>query len=94
MAGVLKKVEIEGFTEKELDDVRGAWLQQRGRWLSDESQVSNLLASNLYWDRDMQWWSDFDAKLKAASLADSNAAIRKYLSADQLFVVDAGDYKP
>ncbi|MGE0315126.1 MAG: M16 family metallopeptidase [Lautropia sp.] len=92
LAEVLKRVAADGFDAHELADARGAWLQQRSRWLTDESNVSNLLASNLFWGRDMQWWRDFDGKLERATIEDVNAAIRRYLPPDALFVVDAGDY--
>jgi len=82
----------DGFTAAELDAVRQAWAQRRGLVLGDESNVASILASNLYWNDTMQRWMDFDEKIRTTSLAEVNAAFRKYVHPEQALVLGAGEY--
>ena len=82
----------DGFTAAELDAVRQAWAQRRSLVLGDESNVASILASNLYWNDTMQRWMDFDEKIRTTSLAEVNAAFRKYVHPEQALVLGAGEY--
>ena len=46
---------------------------------------------NLYLGRTYSWSKDYETKLKAATLAQVNAAFRKYIDPAKLSVVTAGD---
>ena len=82
----------DGFTDTELDAVRGAWAQRRRQALSDEETVASLLASNLYWNDTMKRWTDLDEKIRTTSLDAVNAALRKYVQPDQALIIGAGEY--
>jgi len=41
----------------------------------------------------MQFDADLEAKIKALTVEDVNAALRKYIHPEQLSVVTAGDFK-
>lgn len=89
----LERALTAGFEPTEIDNVRQAWLQRRSQALTDEAGLGGLLASNLYWDRDMAHWLRFEAALRSVSADDAARALRKYLDPQRLFVVAAGDYR-
>ena len=39
----------------------------------------------------MQWDEAYEQKLKALTLKDINAVVKKYLEADKFSIIDAGD---
>ncbi len=88
----LQRALKEGFTQEELEGVRQAWAQRRAQALADESTVTSLLASNLYWDDTMQRWIDFNQAIRTTGLDEVNAAFRQYLRPEQVLVIGAGEF--
>jgi zinc protease len=82
----------DGITQEELDKARTGVLQQRLQARAADQGLVGSLAGNLYWGRTMAFDAAFDAKLKALTPAQVNAAITKYIAPAQFAVVRAGDY--
>ncbi len=82
----------DGFTEAELSRARSNELQARQqRWSSDDSIASALLNQM---DRGETFAREAarEAAIKAATLADVNAAFRKYIKPDEWLIGLAGDF--
>jgi zinc protease len=81
----------EGFTEKELAGAKSGLLQQRLQNRAQDGVLASGWTSYLYLDRSFAWSAAYEAKLRALTLSQVNAAFRKYVDPAQLSVVIAGD---
>jgi zinc protease len=93
--GVKEEIERlvkDGVTEAELADAKKSIMQQRQ---TARSQDANLAASQVGYlrtGRTMAFATAADAQLQALTLADVNAAIRKYIDPSKFLHVYAGDF--
>jgi zinc protease len=44
-------------------------------------------------DRNMNWDADFESRVEKLTLAEVNAAMKKYLDYSKMIIVKAGDFK-
>ncbi|MGH8026985.1 MAG: insulinase family protein, partial [Pseudoxanthomonas sp.] len=88
----LAKLIKDGITETELQDAVSGILTEREQSRADDSGVADLLVSQLTYARDMQFTAALDAKFKALTLEQVNAAIRKNFKPEDLSVYLAGDF--
>ena len=96
VAGVddeLAKIVRDGVKPDELDRAKDGYLRQQEVMRTNENMLASSLAENLYIGRTMQFQADLEAKIKALTVEEVNAAIRKYIDPKQLSVVTAGDFK-
>jgi zinc protease len=96
VAGVddeLAKIVRDGVTQAELTRAKDGYLRQQQVMRTNDSGLSSTLGENLYVSRTMQFQADLDTRIKALSVGDVNAAIRKYIYPQQLSAVTAGDFK-
>ena len=81
----------DGFTAAELAGAKSGMLQERQQNRAKDNVVANGWSHNLYLGRTYAWSQAFEEKLKAATLAQVNAAFRKMVDPAKLSVVMAGD---
>jgi len=81
----------DGFTQAELDAAKSGLLQQRLQNRAQDSVVAAGWTRNLHMGRTFAWSKEYEAKLKAATLAQVNAAFRKHIDPAKMSVVIAGD---
>jgi zinc protease len=81
----------DGFTQAELDAAKSGLLQQRLQNRAQDSVVAAGWTRNLHMGRTYAWSKEYEAKLKAATLAQVNAAFRKHIDPAKMSVVIAGD---
>ncbi len=89
----LNRIANEGITEDELKDAKSGLLQSRATQRANDAALASAITNNLFLGRTMQFSKSIDDKIAALTVADVNAALKKYLSADKLVVVKAGDFK-
>jgi zinc protease len=82
----------EGFTAAELDGARKGLLNFRQLRRAQDASLASLLVAGLYLDRPIAEEARIDAALAALTLADVNAALRKYLKPAEFVTVLAGDF--
>ncbi|WP_343732137.1 pitrilysin family protein [Duganella sp.] len=87
----LERALKDGFTQAELDGAKSGLLQQRLQNRAKDNVVASGWTRNLYLGRTYTWSKDYETKLKAATLAQVNAAFRKYIDPNKLSVAVAGD---
>jgi zinc protease len=81
----------DGFTAAELAGARSGLMQQRVQARAEDGTLAAGWTSYLYRGRTYEWSAAFEAKLKAVTLAQLNAAFRKAIDPARLSVVTAGD---
>ncbi len=89
----LKKFVAEGITQAELDDARKGYIQYRENARTDDGSLASKLSSNLYLGRTMAFDNSIDEKIKKLTVAEVNAAIKKYIDPTKVSYVRAGDFK-
>ena len=82
----------DGITADELKSAVNDLLTRRQQSRASDGSVAGSLSRNLYMGRTMAWAADFDAKLKALTVDDVNAAIRKHIKPEAISVFAAGDF--
>ena len=83
----------EGFSQSELDAARNAVLNQRKLGRAQDAAVAGALVSNLYLDRNFALHQLNDDRIKALTLDQVNAALKRYILPDSWVVFWAGDFK-
>jgi zinc protease len=82
-----------GFTEEEVARVKKAWLDQQAVGRSQDQGLLRTLASREYAGKTMQWDAELEAKVRALTAPQVNAAFRRHLDPAALVIVKAGDFK-
>ena len=82
----------DGITADELKSAVNDLLTRRQQSRASDGSVAGTLSRNLYMGRTMAWVAAFDAKLKALTVDDVNAAIRKHIKPEAISVFAAGDF--
>ena len=82
----------DGITEAELKDAVAGMLTERQQARAGDGSVAGMLNSDAFLHRQMLRRAEFDAKLQALTVAQVNAAIRKFLKPSELSVFEAGDF--
>ncbi len=88
----IKKVVKEGFSATELAENKVSWLQEQKVGRTEDMALLGLLSGNEYWGRTMKWNGDMEAKVEAVTLAQVNAAAKKYWDPAAFSIVKAGDF--
>ncbi|HUG22265.1 M16 family metallopeptidase [Piscinibacter sp.] len=90
----LARVLKDGFTAQELAEGRAGLLNFRRLSRAQDGSVAGLWARHLYVGRTFAKTAEIDAALEKLSLAEVNAALRKYILPEQAVSAYAGDFKP
>lgn len=88
----IKKALASGFTEAEWKSTLDSWLQQRKIYLDNNNALVSMLNSYMYNGKDLNFYTDMEAKAKALKLAEINAAMKKYITPDKIILIYAGDF--
>jgi zinc protease len=90
----LERALRDGFSAQELAEGQRGLLNFRRLSRAQDGGIAASLANNLNLDRSFAYSGRIDAELSRLTLAQVNAALRKYLKPDNLVFVLAGDFKP
>lgn len=84
----------EGITEEELKNAVNGWVQAQNVSRAKDNELSSLINNNIFYDRDMGFQKMLEEKVSKLTVADVNAAIKKYVQPyEKWTVVNAGDFK-
>ncbi|MCW7541502.1 insulinase family protein [Aquabacterium sp. A7-Y] len=84
----------DGFTAAELEQGRQGLLSFRYLSRAQDRNLAATLAENLYLGRNFTVAQQLDDALKRVTLAEVNAALRKYLKPESFVIGVGGDFKP
>jgi len=82
----------DGFTAQELADAKSGILAARRQYRSQDGFVANYWVERLYRDQTFLEAQMMDDRFQAVTLAEVNAAFRKYIDPEKLAIVKAGDF--
>ena len=82
----------DGFTAEELANAKSGLLTGRQQSRAQDGYLASSWADRLHRDRTFAEAAQFDAKFRAATLDEVNAAFRKYIDPGQITIVKAGDF--
>ena len=82
----------DGFTAQELVEGQRGLLSFRRLSRAQDGTLASALANNLYLGRNFALAGRTDAALSALTLAQLNAALRKYIRPEQFVIAVAGDF--
>lgn len=83
----------DGITEEELQSQKAGMLQQQELQRTNERNLVQLLEEYTQAGRTMQFAQDYESRLAALTVEDVNAALRKYIDPNRLYIVMAGDFE-
>jgi zinc protease len=83
----------EGITQAELDAAKSAMLQGREQNRSNDNFLVSTFSNQANTGRNMQFDAQLDARLRALTVEQVNAAIKKHISLSKISSVKAGDFK-
>lgn len=84
----------DGITEEELTNAVNGWVQEQNVSRAKDNELAGTIGNNLYYDRDMNFQKDIEAKVKSLTVADVNKVIKTYFKDfDQWTVVNGGDFQ-
>ena len=83
----------DGVTEEELKASKEGFLQQQELTRTQDSSLATIMGTHLLAERTMQFTSDFEDSIRDLTVEDVNAAARKHLKPERLYIVIAGDLK-
>jgi zinc protease len=84
----------EGLTEAELAEARTGWLNDRRLARAQDEEQARLLGEQGRLGRDWTFEQRRDERVAALTLAQVNAAWRRWVDASRLVFVWGGDFKP
>ena len=88
----LDKLLKDGITEDELREQKGGLLQRQELSRTSDSSLTSLMGTHAQTGRTMQFTADFEQRLAELTVADVNAALRKHIKPERLYIVMAGDF--
>jgi zinc protease len=89
----LRKTLKEGFTAAEVAESKKAFLDSRMVGRSQDAALMNQLAQHEQQGRTMKWDEQLEARIRALTPEQINAAFRKYIDPTAVSIVKAGDFK-
>ena len=88
----LDKMLGQGFTDDELRDARDGWLLGRGVSRSQDRELVGKLSTYLYLGRRLEWDARFEKQVAALTVAEVNAAVKRWIRPAEMTVVEAGSF--
>ena len=82
----------DGFTEDELNKARTGWLQQNLQTRSSDAAIASKFAAQYITGRTMAFDAEFEKMVQALTVADVNAAMKKYIKPAKISAVEVGDF--
>ncbi len=83
----------DGITAEELEAARSAWLQQRIQQRSNDGFIASMFSAQYITGRTMAFESQLETRVRALTVQDVNAAMRRHISLSRISSVKAGDFK-
>jgi zinc protease len=81
----------DGFTKDEIAAAKSGLLQEKKVSRAQDSELVSTLRANIRFERDMQWYKEYEARLASLSAKDVHKVMKKYFDLDEFSIVKAGD---
>jgi zinc protease len=94
MSGLLAEIEAmvkTGVSDKEVADAKKSYAKVWEGRIAEDDFVLGELNQGLFLGRTLAYWQDLNSKIEKLSVADVNAAVKKFIDPEKLSKVRAGD---
>ena len=88
----LDRLLADGVTEEEVARAKEGYLQNEMVQRTKDDALASQLVGTIFNNRTMKYQADFESAISALSVAQVNAALRKYLKPDAFVAAVAGDF--
>ncbi|HEX8181103.1 MAG TPA: hypothetical protein VF525_16265, partial [Pyrinomonadaceae bacterium] len=82
----------DGFTPEEVEAAKSGYLQSRQVSRAQDNELAGRLNNYLFLGRTLQWDADLEARIKALTPEQINAAMRKYIDPAKITIIKSGDF--
>ncbi len=82
----------DGFTTEEVEAAKSGYLQSREVSRAQDNELAGRLNNYLFLNRTLLWDAELDAKLRALTPEQINAAMRRHIDPSKITIVKAGDF--
>jgi len=82
----------DGFTSEEVEAAKSGYLQSREVSRAQDAELLSRSNTYLFLGRTWQWDADFEAKIKALTPEQINAAMRRHVDPAKISIFKAGDF--
>lgn len=89
---VIDDVVTNGFTEEEIEAAKQGWLDAQRNSRANDGTVAGELNSQLYLDRTYEFTREEEDAIRALTVEDVNAAVRRYIDPSRISIFRAGDF--
>lgn len=89
----LKKLLDNGITAEELEAAKAGYLQEQQVQRTEDRAIVQTLEAYAFIGRDMKFVAEFEDKISKLTVEEVNAALKKHIDPQRLFIVQAGDFK-
>lgn len=88
----IRKATSEGFTAEEVADAKKGLLQAANVSRANDRELAGRINNYLFLDRTLAWDEAFEKKLSSVTAEEVNAAMKKYITPQNISIVKAGDF--
>jgi len=88
----LAKLLKDGFTAQEIEEAKKGFLQRGQLSRAQDRELSGKLNNYLFLNRTIAWDAELESKIQTLTAEQINAAMRKYLTPDNITIIKAGDF--
>ncbi len=88
----ITKAATDGFTADEIAAAKSGWLQSRQLSRAQDRELSGRLNNYLFLNRTIAWDADLENKVRSLTAEQINAAIRKFITVENITIIKAGDF--
>lgn len=88
----LQKLIESGITEQELEKAKAGYLQQQEVRRTNDRALASMLEAYAFIGRDMSFVTHVESQVQSLTVDEVNAAIRKFIQPQRLYIVSAGDF--
>jgi zinc protease len=88
----LERALRDGFTTEEVRSAQAGWLQSQQLSRSQDNELANRLASELYLGRTLAWDAKLEEDIKALNPDVIVTALRRHVDPAKLTIIEAGDF--
>ncbi len=89
----LEKLRVGGITADELAQAKDAYLQGEKVRRAEDGSLCGILLGSMFNRRTMQYTADYEKQISELTIAQVNAAIKKYILPDRLVTAVGGDFE-
>jgi zinc protease len=88
----IERVLKDGFTADEIAQAKAGWLLTQQRFRGSDAGIANTLANYLFINRTYTWQDQLETSIQNLTAEQINAAMKKYITPDEISIFKAGDF--